>query len=135
DGRPAVRLTTAGLTSTVRGLVELTGVAVDVHNRPITVEIQVNGGPWQRATGGEAWNFTWDTTAMPDGNYVIGIRASAGGLTSDVVEHMMTVRNTAARPPVQRVDDGNGIPAFEAGLALAALAGAVAVARRMRLKP
>ncbi|MEM3556095.1 MAG: PQQ-binding-like beta-propeller repeat protein [Candidatus Micrarchaeia archaeon] len=38
------------------------------------VQVRVEGGEWLNATGKERWSFTWDTSSVEDGDYIVEAR-------------------------------------------------------------
>jgi len=42
------------------------------------VEIKIEDGNWENATGTTSWTFTWDTKAHPNGGYMIYARSYDG---------------------------------------------------------
>ncbi|UCC93346.1 MAG: hypothetical protein JSW25_01360 [Thermoplasmata archaeon] len=78
--------------SSVSGIVKVVGVATD--DRAVTkVSIRVNDGPWQVATGTESWNFSWDTTVLPDGVYHLFVKAHDGTQESGEQFALLVVDN------------------------------------------
>jgi len=61
--------------STVSGTVAISGTASDPDGMS-KVEIQVDGGAWQPATGTTNWSYSWDTTSLAGGNHTIAVRAT-----------------------------------------------------------
>jgi len=81
----------------VAGTVDLDGIASDATSGVALVDISTGGGSsWQVVEGTESWSSTWDTTAVPDGDYRLCTRARdvAGNVE---IHHCITVHvdNTA----------------------------------------
>ena len=79
---PSVAITSPDSGSTVRGSVTVSGTASDnvAVNR---VEVQVDDGAFQLATGTGSWSFSFDSAAFADGSHSIRARAAdaAGNLS------------------------------------------------------
>jgi biotin operon repressor len=52
------------------------GTASDPDGDNLTVQIRMNGGPWQNVSGKNNWNFNWNTVVEKNGNYTITARAT-----------------------------------------------------------
>lgn len=88
----------------VRGKVTLEGVASDTDGDPIEeVQVRFDSGLWQRAEGGYAWSFLWDTVATPNGQVTVSVRASDGTDWSEIQTYQFTVDNEEDGPTT---DDG-----------------------------
>ena len=55
------------------GSVTVRGTATDTGGRVGAVEVSINGGPWQTASGRENWSYTWTPTS--EGQYTLRSRA------------------------------------------------------------
>jgi hypothetical protein len=67
------------------------------------VELSVDGGTYQAASGTSAWTYTLDSTAYPDGGHTLKARATDAAGNTAVATLSLTVQNTANRdttPPV-----------------------------------
>jgi len=71
------------------------------------VDVRIDGGPWQQASGNEQWSIRWDSTASPDGRHAIYARGvDSEGSASPLVSVNVTSENVANLPPaVQPVPD------------------------------
>ena len=58
-----------------------------------TVEIAIEGGGWEQASGTTSWSYEWDTTQLTDGSYTVEVRAFDGKDYSDTKEITLTVKN------------------------------------------
>ncbi|MFC1843314.1 Ig-like domain-containing protein [Thermodesulfobacteriota bacterium] len=67
-----------------------------------TVEVSINGGAWQTATGTTSWTYSW--TLPADGSYTIQSRAtdSAGNVETPSAGNTVTVERT---PPTSNITD------------------------------
>jgi hypothetical protein len=79
---PAVSFTAPSANATLSGSVTLSGSASD-NAQIATVEISVDGGAYQRASGTTSWTYALDTIAYGDGSHTLAARATdASGNTS-----------------------------------------------------
>ena len=74
------RVTISGTASAARGLV--------------AVQVRVDGGSWENATGTSNWTFDLDTTGLADGAHDIGARSADGVNYSAVDTVSLAVDNT-----------------------------------------
>lgn len=75
----------------VTGPTEIRGTTLAFGVEPERVEVRVNDGAWQAATGTSPWSFAWDADAHPaNAPVVIAARAVAGDLVSREAEITVT---------------------------------------------
>ncbi len=92
----------------VNGTVPVRGNASDPDGVILYVDVRIDGGDWQRATGRESWTYRWDSTAVEDGEHLIEARSYDGDLYSPVVGVNVSVSNPQQRTDILLVvDDGN----------------------------
>ncbi len=72
--RPRVNITYPEEGSKINGTIEIRGTADDRDGSVELVQIQIDDGPWQNATGTTSWTFEWNTTGMV-GKHTIRTRA------------------------------------------------------------
>ncbi|RLC77612.1 MAG: hypothetical protein DRI81_08290, partial [Chloroflexi bacterium] len=79
------------------------------------VDISVDGGAWQQADGAETWTYSWDTSALPEGNHTIRARTTDAGGNVETSFASVTVNIdrtppalTANTPPQKANQDGDG---------------------------
>lgn len=72
---PAVSISSPAPGSTVSGSIEVAGSATD-DATVSSVEVSVDGGPWQAAVGTSAWATSIDTAAWAAGTHTVAARAS-----------------------------------------------------------
>ncbi len=76
DGRPTDAMEIAFATpvadQVLAGQVEIFGTAGS--SSAFQVQVAVDFGPYQTATGGESWEFVWDTQSVADGMHVLSAR-------------------------------------------------------------
>lgn len=68
------------------------------------IEVKIDDGPWQLATGTSVWSYNWDTTVLGDGAHTVYVRGTNGSLYTDVVSVQVSIDNT---PPVTSILVGN----------------------------
>ncbi len=105
--KPTITVTGLKEGGTLEGTVTISGTAADEEGSPTQVQISIDGGEWQNATGTDSWNFKLKTKDLEDGEHVLKFRTYDGNLYSD--ETSITVK----------VDNGDDGPAFS--LAVVAL--------------
>lgn len=110
----------------VGGRVLVAGSATDFEGRETVkaIEVAVDDGPWQAATGLLSWRYAWDTRDLPDGQHKVAVRAFDGNSYSKPELLEVAVRNALASPAapaavVQEAVDKES----PAGASLAAIAG------------
>ena len=65
------------------------------------VDVRIDGGPWQQASGDEQWTLRWDSTVAPDGRHAIYARGvDSEGNVSPLTSVNVTSENVANLPPV-----------------------------------
>lgn len=75
----------------VTGLVDVQGEASRLGGSIDRVEVRIGDGPWQNATGTDAWHLLWDTNGSASGQPVtIAARAVSGNATSREVDILVT---------------------------------------------
>ncbi len=94
---PTVSVSSALHDSLVSGTVLMTGRAADSDGSVVRVDVRVDGGPWQQASGISPWSYLIVTTSLSDGTHSIQARAFDGEVYSSEVEILLRVDNT---PPV-----------------------------------
>ncbi|MDI6916481.1 MAG: right-handed parallel beta-helix repeat-containing protein [Thermoplasmatales archaeon] len=88
----------------LKGIVNITGNSSDVDSDVVKVEVKVDSdGVWQEATGTLNWTYTFDTTTVTDGNYVIYAKAYDGIHYSDIISLSVRIDN----PPIVIINEEN----------------------------
>lgn len=92
---PTVSISAPATGATVSGTVAVSGSAGD-DAALSRVEVRVDGGAWQQATGSSSWTWSWATAAVTDGTHTLTARATdqAGNTTS--TSRSVTVANSAS---------------------------------------
>ena len=57
------------------GTISIQGAAEDTDGTVELVQVKIDSGSWQTATGTTSWMYEWDTTTLSDGNYTIKARS------------------------------------------------------------
>ncbi|MEA3342432.1 MAG: LamG-like jellyroll fold domain-containing protein, partial [Chloroflexota bacterium] len=76
------------------------------------IEISIDGGAWQVAEGVETWTYSWDTSALPEGNHTIRSRATDAGGNVETSYASVTVNIDRTAPaltadaPPQKANQG-----------------------------
>ena len=89
-GDPAVRLEHPFSGDVVAGRVNISGTSDNAQY----VNVSIDGGGWNRATGVAAWHFLWNTTGYTDGTHSLLATAVNGTKSSGTVSVQVTVNNT-----------------------------------------
>ncbi len=93
-GKP-VKISAPIASETVSGTYTVTGTG-----KGDPVEVSIDSGSWQAASGGKNWQYSWDTTQTSDGAHTVNARYQG-----DASEATVSVT----------VDNGGGVPPPEAG--------------------
>jgi len=92
---PTVSITYPSEGATVNGTVSITGTASDSDGTVQSVQVKIDSGTWQTATGTTSWTYSWDTTGLSDGAHTIYARSYDGTDYSTEAQVNVTVNNTA----------------------------------------
>ncbi len=106
DQVPSVTIENPADGATVKGSVVIEGTASDPENNLQAVEVRIDGGTWQPASGTQSWTYTWDTTQAAEGQHTIEARSYDGSNHSPVDKHLVTVDN-------QGTSDANSAPSIQ----------------------
>lgn len=93
NAAPTVRITSPADGATVRGAVTVTGTAADSDGSVTLVEVAVDDGAFESATGTTSWTFQLDTTDLENGAHAIRARAFDGDDHSAVATVNVVVDN------------------------------------------
>ena len=93
--RPEIALTSPWPGATAGKKLTVKGTAMRGTAPLMRVEVRLDNGTWQTATGTVNWNFKFDTTKLKDGRHIIEARADDGTLYSDAVAVDFVVDNRA----------------------------------------
>ena len=105
----------------VNGIIMIKGIAIDSDgNETITkVEIKIDNETWNVVNGTTSWSYSWNTTTVDNGDYVIKARAYDGHDYSNIVSITVKVNNKKT-------------PGFEIMLLFIALAGVLWMRKRLK---
>ncbi len=108
---PTVSIETPKEGATVNGTVVVEGQAAASNGSIDRVEVRIDDGAWENASGTDAWTYSWETSGHGDGPHTISARAYAGGNTSQITHRNVTVQNEDPAPQVtiQDPDDGETV--------------------------
>jgi hypothetical protein len=99
---PSVTIISPREGDVVSGEVWVEGSAHDLGAGGV-VDVRIDAGPWQQASGNEVWTYKWDSTQSPDGGHTAYARGTdAKGGTAPIATVNVTSENAANRPPVIR---------------------------------
>jgi len=94
---PSVAISSPAAGSTVSGTVTVSGSAAD--NSSLTaVDVQVDGGTWNRASGTASWTWGWSTTALANGTHTLTARATDSAGNATTASRSVNVSNSAPAP-------------------------------------
>jgi len=96
---PTVTITSPTEGETVSGTITITGTASDSDGTVQSVEVKIDNGAWQTATGTTSWSYSWDTTGVSDGSHTIYARSYDGTDYSTEDSVTVTVNNTVDAYP------------------------------------
>ncbi|MCG2826174.1 MAG: PKD domain-containing protein [Thermoplasmatales archaeon] len=91
--KPTTMITYPLEDDTVANTITITGNANDTDGTLQKVEIKIDEGSWQGATGAASWTFNWNTTTISNGSHTIYARSYDGFEYSDIVMVNVTVNN------------------------------------------
>jgi hypothetical protein len=90
---PVVTVGSPASGATVSGSTTVSGSASD--NAGLTrVEVAVDGGAWQQATGTSAWSWPWNTAGLANGAHTLTARATDTSGNVATTSRTVTVANT-----------------------------------------
>jgi len=92
---PSVAVISVDPGQTLSGEVNITGNASDSdgNDEIVSVQVRVDGGDWQNATGTTSWSFLLDTEDLDEGNHILQLRAFDGIEISTLEELPFVVEN------------------------------------------
>jgi len=95
---PAVTIVSPSEGDVVSGIVTIEGTASDADGTVELVEVKIDDGNWQQATGTSSWSYSWDTTLYSNGEHTIYARAFDGTDYSNIASVNVTVNNGNSPP-------------------------------------
>jgi len=118
NSKPTLSITSHSTNDVVNGTITIAGTSTDVDGDETLqkVEVQVDGGSWEDASGTTSWSYQIDTTLLTNGNHIINVRAFDNIESSDVVTVIIDVQNVVVmniKPVVNIVSPKNGAEVWE----------------------
>ncbi|HLE96812.1 MAG TPA: Ig-like domain-containing protein [Candidatus Thermoplasmatota archaeon] len=95
DALPVVVIGTPEASGEVEGNLTVSGTASD-DNGVAKVEVQVDDGAWNAATGTTTWTWTWNTRTVPNGTHNLTARATDTAGKLGTVKIPVVVKNPPA---------------------------------------
>ncbi|MBM4249451.1 MAG: hypothetical protein FJ149_08490 [Euryarchaeota archaeon] len=89
-GDPSVAIDYPQINDVVAGRVNVSGTSAGAQH----VNVSIDGGGWNRATGSGSWQWEWDTAGYPDGTHTVLAVAVNGSRTSGTVSVQVSVNNS-----------------------------------------
>jgi hypothetical protein len=89
---PTLAITSPSPGAGVSGTIEITGTADD-NASVATVEVRIDDGAYDLASGTTNWSYTWDTTTVPDGEHTITAKATDTSGNIEVAQVSVNVLN------------------------------------------
>jgi hypothetical protein len=97
---PSVDIDSHSMDEVISGIVEIEGISQDNDGFVELVELRIDNGNWQTASGTSSWSFNWDTTSYSNGEHEIYIRAKDNsGDFSEIESITLIVNNGGNIPP------------------------------------
>ena len=94
---------------TVSGTITIQGTASDSDGTVTGVEVRIDGGSWQTASGTTSWSMSWDTTGVSDGSHTIDARSQDNNNAYSTVDSVtVTVNNGGNNPPTVSITSPTG---------------------------
>lgn len=101
---PSAEITSHSGGEVLCGKVNIKGTAIDHDGNLELVEIRIDNGNWNTATGTTSWTFTWDTTIYSNGEHVVHVRARDDvGEYSQIRSVTLIVDNGGNVPPIVNI--------------------------------
>jgi hypothetical protein len=95
---PSVAIASPSAGATVTGTVTVSGTAAD--NAAVSaVDVQIDGGPWQRASGTSTWSYAWSTGSLANGTHTVAARATDTSGNTRLASVSVSVSDATAAPP------------------------------------
>lgn len=95
NNAPTVSITTPTPGAQLSGTALLSGTSADDVS-VVSVEVQIDGGAFQLATGTTNWSFSLDTTTLLDGSHTLTVRSTDGGGLQGTASVPFSVLNAGA---------------------------------------
>lgn len=92
---PVVLISSPSPGATVSGTISVTGSASD-NVALAKIEVAIDAGSWQLASGTTSWSWSWNTSAVADGTHTVAARATDTSGNVAASSQTITVGNTIA---------------------------------------
>jgi len=96
---PTCSITSPSSGATVNGTVSIQGTASDSDGTVQSVQVKIDSGSWNNATGTTSWTYSWDSTGVSDSSHTIYARSYDGTNYSTEDSVTVTVDNVADTDP------------------------------------
>ncbi|MFQ6129094.1 MAG: NosD domain-containing protein [Thermoplasmata archaeon] len=96
---PTCNITSPVSGTWISGIFEIQGTAFDLEDAILRVEIRISDGNWTQVEGASTWSYDWNTTAMPNGAYMVYARSFDGVYYSGEVSVTAVINNPVEPPP------------------------------------
>ncbi|WP_224247842.1 endo-1,4-beta-xylanase [Hyalangium gracile] len=96
---PELSLTAPAASAQVGGTVDVRGLASDDQAVSL-VEVQVDQGRFEPATGTTDWSYRWDTSTVSDGFHTLTVRATDSGGNLALAARTFVVSNARPERPI-----------------------------------
>ena len=107
---PTISITSPASGTSVSGTVSLAGSASG-KTALASVQLSVDGGSWQTASGTTSWTWSWNTTSLANGTHSVEARVTDTSNNTGTTTRSVTVSNQAASttpPTVSITAPGSG---------------------------
>ena len=98
-GPPSIAITAPANGASVSGMITVSGTASD-NVSVSAVDVQVDGGSFNPASGTTNWSYSLDTTGLANGNHGLNARATDSSGNSASASITVNVNNDATAPTV-----------------------------------
>lgn len=106
---PSVEINSHSMDSVVSGTVEIEGTSQDNDGNVELVEIKIDNGNWQTASGTLSWSYFWDTTSFSNGEHEIHVRAKDNSQEYSQIESITLIVNNGGNiPPIATIISPSG---------------------------
>jgi cyclophilin family peptidyl-prolyl cis-trans isomerase len=105
EGRPFVNITFPAQKATVSALIIVEGTTTQSEFQVQNVQLKIDDQDWIFANGTIAWNFSWNTLQVSNGDHILRVRADDGRRYSPTQAIILRVHN--------QKEGSDGIPGFE----------------------
>jgi subtilisin family serine protease len=90
--------------------VSISGTAWDNDGEVKAIYVNINNGPWQIANGTKNWEYLWNATNLPKGNYTIYAKSNDGKENSEIAS--ITVILEEKKMEKEQMEKGGGFVPF-----------------------